>query len=133
MSEYANATLGGFPLLASAPVGWTFSEGTHWHEETFDMHPADAKALMNKASTPTELVIDDKERKLTVKYIWAINEIPGDNPAIARVRVVDRRFWLPYYNFLGRFNMRRNVGFQRVGDNATPQLNPVVPDVWYWP
>lgn len=128
---YPKATLGDLPLLASAPVRWTYTEGTAWHEETFDMIPADAEVL-GKTNSPVTLKVDAGDRKFEVKQLWVLNVVPGDNPHIAKVRVADRRVWLPYFNFLGRFNMRRNVGMNRVGSNATVQLNPVVPDLWYW-
>lgn len=131
MSDYANATLHALPLLASAPVRWTFTEGTAHHEETFDMMPADAERL-GANNGPVVLKISTDDKKLEIKHLWVVNIAPGDNPYIAKVRVADRRIWLPYFNFLGRFNMRRNIGFNRVGNNTTQQLNPVVPDIWYW-
>lgn len=132
--SYPIGTLGEKPILASGHAHWMFTTGTSPYETTFDMIPEDADGLLAKGDIPVTLILDNKDGPpIQVEKLWIIGEQPGDNPYIKKVRVVDRRFWLPYFKFLGRFNMRRNVGSQRVGDNVTAQLNPVVPDLWYWP
>jgi hypothetical protein len=134
MSSYPIGTLGGKPILGSAHAGWVFTTGTSPYETTFDLIPEDADALLKAGDVSVTLILDNKAgAPIKVEKLWVIGEQPGDNPHIKKVRVVDRRFWLPYFKFLGRFNMRRNVGSQRVGNLATKQLNPVVPDIWYWP
>lgn len=132
-------TFGDKPVLGSTPVRWSFTEGTFPYETTIDMMPEDVKALLGNngqnAKTPQTLVMDpgNGEKPVTIKNVFVLGQVAGDNPHIAKIRIADRRWLLPYFNFLGRFNMRRNVGFYRAANNpSTPQLNPVLPRVWYW-
>ena len=134
MAETPSATLNGYKLLGSSPIQWVFTDGVQPYEATFDVMPSDLPRIMAGAKDPQTLIIDSKVGpKLTVDYLSLRREVPSDNPNVKRILVSDRRWLLPYYNFLGRFNMRRNVGYQRVGNNVTSQLNPVVSSVWYWP
>lgn len=132
MTTYPNATLGGFPLLGSRPIQWSLIEGVRPYEESFDLSPADARALQARGNKPVSLVINVNGIRREITNLWVLNVMGGDNPQIMRAKVSDRRWMLPYFHFLRRFNMRRNVGYKRVGDNAQPILNQVVADVWYW-
>lgn len=127
-----NATLGGVPLLGSRPVSWTFRDGVRPHQEYFDVGSDSAKTLLAKAGKPMELSMNVNGITRKISQLWLMNIMPGDNPQIMRALVSDRRWMLPYFSYLRRYNMRRNVGFQRVGDTNTPALQPVVPRVWYW-
>ncbi len=127
----AIASLGKKVLLGSSIVSWTTRDGFQPNEQTFDMVPEDAQALAD-AGAPVSLEFKVNGIPRTIKNLWVMDVVPGPQPQIARVRVSDRRWLLKYSHFLRRYNMRRNVGYQRVGENAQPALNPVVPKVWYW-
>ena len=132
MADGVTGTLGGFPILGSSSLQWMLREGVAPAEETFDMTPGHAK-LLAFATRPVDLVIKNPGKPpLTIEYLWVLNVLPGENLNIARVRVADRRWMLPYLHLLRRYNMRRNVGFERVGHNTEARLNPVVPQVQYW-
>lgn len=126
------ATLGGYPLLASAPVEWSFTEGVRPYEGIFHMIPRMARELLEKGGT-TELFIETRGQSLTVSNLWVLDLVPLDNPQIVAVRVADRRWLLNRKILLRRYNMRRNIGHKRPGSNVQPILNDVTPDVWYWP
>lgn len=127
-----NATLGQVPLLGSRLVQWTLKDGVRPHQEYFDVSPEGAKSLTSQAGKPLELRMTVNGITRVIKQLWLMNIVPGDNPQIMRACVADRRWMLPYFSYLRRYNMRRNIGFQRVGDTNTPVLQPVVPTVWYW-
>lgn len=130
MAGYPGATLGDKIILASTPVRWAFTEGVRPHEESFDLVLTDALALVADAK-PVTLKYQVDGIVYEVKNLWVMHVGPSDVPSIGRVRVADRRWTLPYGITLRRYNMHRNVGHKRVGQNANPQLRPVVPDVWY--
>lgn len=108
-------------------------------ETTLDLDPEDAKALLDTSAQKAkfyDLILDDSNgQKRVIKYVYLLERLSGDNPHVAKVRVADRRWLLPYFQFLGRFNMRRNVGYKRVQNNpSTPSLvSLIVPTIWYWP
>lgn len=125
------AKLGGFELPGSSEIRWTFKEGVQPHEAIIDMIPGHGKALVD-SGRPVALEYTVNGSRMFIENLWALDVIPSPHPHIERVRVADRRWMLAYSHFLRRMNMRRNVGFERVGQNNQVQLNPVVPEVWYW-
>lgn len=116
-NEKAWATLGGKPLLLSAPVKWSLKAGTLPHIETFDMAPADAIEV-TKSKKPIELIITPLEgNPVKVQQLWALNILPGERPEISRISVADRRWFWSYGHVLRRYNMRRNIGTKRILNN----------------
>lgn len=128
------ATLGGFPLLASAPVRWTLREGTLPHSETFDMRPDDAQALLtSSAGKPINLSMEVNGKTVVITKLYLLHAAPQDQPQIAKVTVADRRWIWPNNHIDRSYNMRRNIGVRRTTNYDSNILDPVVPQVWYWP
>lgn len=123
--------LSGIPLLASAVVGWPLRAGVAPVEQTFDVRKDDVSALKRLIGKPVTLTIQSNEKTITVEQLWIREIRPGPNPFIFRVRVADRRWFLEYGIIEKDYNIRRNVGFKRVGDTSQPALSDVVPDAWY--
>lgn len=123
--------LGGYELPGSSEIRWTFKEGIQPYEAVIDMIPGHGRALV-EANRPVSLEYSINGARIHIENLWVLDVIPTPHPHIERVRVADRRWMLSYSHFIRRFNMRRNVGFQRVGRNNQVQLNPVVPAAWYW-
>lgn len=122
---------GGFPLMGNPQ--WVMTEGIRPYEAIFDMPAQFAKQLIETAGLrPLDLVIQGTGSPQTFKNLFALSIVPRENPHILGVRVADRRWLLDRSIILRRYNMRRNIGHKRVGNNAEPTLRPVVPDVWYW-
>ncbi len=97
------------------------------------MRPADAKQLLANAGKPVNLLYRVNGRVVKIQNLYVISAAPQDQPQIAKVTVVDRR-WLWRNNWiLRRYNMRRNIGVKRVTNYGTPELAAVLPEVWYWP
>lgn len=126
------ARLAGRPLLASSNVGWPLKAGVTPAERDFDMRPEDADALVGQGG-PVTLEIQVNGKVLEVRNLWVLEVRPGPNPFIRRVHVADRRWFLPYAIIDRAYNMRRNIGFERVAANDTLELQPVAPKVWYKP
>jgi len=125
------AAIDGRPLLASSPIRWRFKEGVQPAEETFDMIPLDADALLSQARKPVTLKLESNDQILEIKNLWLMDVRAGDDPNIKRVRIADRRWFWKYGHTLRRYNVRRNVGFKRIISNSQQSLQQVVPEVWY--
>lgn len=127
------ATFGDRPILASAPVRWSLTQGVQPHVENIDMAPADALGFTDNPG-PHELVITPPEGpEIRVSNLWVLNVSPGDNPYISRVTIADRRWMWSYAHILRRYNMRRNIGTKRLtASDAVPEINPTAPLVAFW-
>ncbi len=128
----AQTRINGYPTLGSSPVRWTYKEGVRPHVELIDVSPDVASTLKAQAGKPMVLRFTVNGITRQIENLWMIGLVPSDNPQIIRVQLADRRWMLPYFHYLRRFNMRRNIGYKRVGDLMQPVIMPVVPDVWYW-
>ena len=135
----ASATLGGFYLLNSSTVKWTLREGVRPNVETFDMRPADAAALVSQyAGKPVSLAITVNGKTVTVRNLYVLHVAPQDKPQIAKVTVADRRWLWPNTHILRRYNMRRNIGSQRIttivaeGSQGALDINLQVIQYWPW-
>lgn len=129
----AKATLGGVPLLASSPIKWRMTEGVRPATGVFDVSPGGATALIAQGQNPLDLVITHSfGRQETFKGLYVINSVPGDNPFINRVQVVDQRFWWTYPH-IGpmRFNIRRTIGYLRRSQWNSLRLDPITEKVWF--
>lgn len=124
---------GRFPLLYSAPIRWTFREGVSPAEEEFDIRPSDAeKVMQNPANRPVTLTIQiPGVPALVVKNLWVEGQRDSAVRFISRIKLSDRRRFFKYGNILGRYNIRREVGIQRIQATAQDVLNPVVPKIWF--
>lgn len=127
------ATLGGFPLLASSPVIWRSTEGVRPYIGVFDIDPETGKQLrlLGRGGTEISLKIVDGGTVNEWRRLSVVGVIPGPNPHIDRVRVADLRYWWKYVHVLRRYNVRRNVGFKRRADMAAPLLQDLTPRVWF--
>lgn len=124
---------GRYPLLYSSPIRWTFKEGVTPAEEEFDMVPAHADKVMSSSpNQPVTLTIQiDEVQPLVIKNLWVEGRRDSAVKYISRIRLADRRRFLKYGNVLGRYNIRREVGIQRVQATAQEVLQPVVPKIWF--
>lgn len=133
--SYPVAKLGGRLLAGSAPVRWTFTDGVQPSMAVFELSRPDVETLLRGGMAPVTLEISGGAGMSTEKvdFLYVISAAPADDPNLGRVLVADRRWWWKYRHVLRRYNMRRRVGFRRVGDPSTPELQPVAEDVWYAP
>lgn len=116
-NDKTTASLGGKPLLLSAPVRWSLKSGTLPYVGTFDMAPADALEV-SKLKKPIDLIITPPEgNPVKVEQLWALDIMPGERPEISKVTVSDRRWFWSYAHVLRRYNMRRNTGVKRILNN----------------
>ena len=123
---------GRYPLLYSSPIRWTFREGVSPVEEEFDMIPAHADAVMGSSpKQPVTLTIKARDKTLTVKNLWVEGKRDSAVRWISRIKLADRRRFLKYGDVLGRYNIRREVGINRIAATAQDVINPVVPTIWF--
>ena len=125
--------IAGFEVLASSPVRWILREGNRPVTQTFDMPSGLADSLLERfKGKPVTLSITGPGTNLQINFLYVIEVNPGDHKFIKRVTLADRRVWWSYAHVLRRFNIRRNMGFQRIEDpGVNPVILPVVPRVWY--
>ncbi len=133
-AAYPVALLGGKTLLSSAPVSWAVRSGARHSSVTFDMSHKDADDLIKNGLTPVTLTINNNDANLTVNFLYVTQKGAAEDPAIARVEVVDRRwFWSTREIQLG-YNMRRETGVRRLTSDTTIEENQqVASTVEYWP
>lgn len=139
MVHPTRASLAGYTLLGSSPVSWSLIEGTAPFITTVDMIPSQAHALVWNLSSGknrgVDLTITAGGHSTTFEYLYVIGMLPGASPHVAKVMLADRRIWWRYWH-VGprRYNWRRNTGFKRLRDLATPDVvEDVQGDVWYAP
>lgn len=135
MSAYPVAKLGGRLLAGSAPVRWTFIDGVQPSTAVFELLKPDVETLLSGGLAPVTLEISGGVGLGTEKidYLYVISEVPADDPNHGRVLVADRRWWWRYRHVKRDYNVRRRVGFRRVKNPSTQELQPVAEDVWYAP
>ncbi len=126
---------GRFPLLYSSPIRWTFREGVTPVEEEFDMVPNHADQIMaTSPNQPVTLTIQiDGVTPLVIKNLWVEGRRDSAVKFISRIKLSDRRRFLKYGNVLGRYNIRREVGINRIAATAQQVIQPVVPKIWFAP
>src|SRR5919106_5730696 len=117
-------------LLASGPVEWPLRAGVSPTEMLFDFWAADLQTVNGMKGRAVTLTIESNDRPIKVTNLWILETRPGPNPFIRRVRLADRRWFLRYGIIDRDYNIRRNIGFKRVGDNAQDALTEVAPDIW---
>ena len=93
MSSYAY--IDEFPCLASSSVKWSLTGGVAPYETTVDLRPEDADSLLAKGLTPTTLKLGDGNGKeVLVKGVYVLSRAKTEEDHIAKVLIVDRRwFW----------------------------------------
>ena len=130
------ALINNFPLLASSEVRWTLKDGVKPFEAEFDIQPHFADQLLSgKTLAPVELYLNDGSgNDVTISGLYVIARGVGPNPHIARILVVDRRWFWPNIHVIKHFNVRRNIGVKRQRRLDTPpELQVVTPDIAYAP
>jgi hypothetical protein len=129
------ATLGGVPLLSDPAVQWESVSGVRPYEATFAVRSGDVQTLAKPGLRTVDLAIDDGEgRNLTIKNLYVIAEEPREFPAVAKVRVVDRRWFWGFKHVSRVFNRRRVVGSaRRRAPDTPPELQPLTPKIAYHP
>jgi len=134
-SEGVVATLDGKPLLSSTPVRWEIRAGVKSYEAEFDLRPADAEALLAGDLRPVTLLLTDgRGREVKIEKLYVIARAPAANEHLARVVVVDGRWWWDHAHVERYFNVRRSVGTKRQrAPNTPPELQPLTPEVAYAP
>jgi hypothetical protein len=125
--------IGGVPVLASAPAGWTLTEGAYPTTEEFAISAQHVAAIRGMLGQPVEIEWEVNNVQVRVRDVYPVNILQGESPAVFRVRVQDRRWLWPYAHILRRFNMRRTVGFRRIKRQDELQLQDVVDRVWFKP
>jgi hypothetical protein len=131
---WINCATGRFPFLYSAPIRWTLKEGVNPSEEDFDMIPAHAKFVMQQpANQPVSITISTSRGSITIKNLWVEGVRESAVRFISRIRLSDRRRFLKYGKMLGRYNIRREVGINRIAVTGADVIDPVVPDLWFAP
>lgn len=127
----AVATLGGFPCLASSPVQWALKSGIQPYITTVDLAPQHAKELLaatQQAGLPTRLILGvDTTTPLVIEDVWVLHNAPAENYNLSRVTIADRRWMWSYSLVVGRYNIRRRSGVNRITVNDQP-ANDVVAD-----
>lgn len=121
----------GIFLLASGPVEWPLRAGVAPVEMLFDFRKDDLERMNGLKGRPVTLSLQSNDRTVEVKELWVMETRPGPNPFIYRVRLADRRWFLKYGLIEHDYNIRRNIGFKRVGDNEEETLEEVAPDIWF--
>lgn len=124
-------TLGGFPCLASSPVRWALKAGVQPYTTTVDLAPSHADQLLKitqAVGKPTTLRISTGNGPdITIQNVWVIHNSPAENYNLSRVTIADRRWMWAYSHVVGRYNIRRRVGVNRITVNDQP-ANDVVTD-----
>lgn len=126
------ATLGGFPLRAALPGGWTFTEGTTPSQMVMGLRPKDALALLAKNENPVDFVFSSGGKTMTVRGLYVLHEVPDDNPNVKSVLVSDWRWMWANRNIERDYNIRREVGLKRYINGLTDQTAVISPEIRYW-
>lgn len=132
----AIGSIGGAWLLADGDSTWTITAGTRPDEAVFSVRPEDAAVLVSGSIQPVELVITPDGAGGTGRWanLFVITEEPRTDPNIARVRVVDRRWFWSHAHVSRNFNRRRVVGSMRTEiEGSPPELRPLRPEIAYHP
>lgn len=135
------ATLGGVPLLATAPVGWSLVPGAKPHEETFQVATPEVAGLL---ALPQPLTLEMSgwyygtsfiEETHTVKGLYILGTSPTTSEHVTAVTVADERHWWQRYRVDTRLNhKRRAAGLRRIDANGNlGPLAPTTPDIEYEP
>jgi len=127
------ATIGGYTILASSPVRWSFSEGTDPVVETFDILNKDADALMNEGRKSVTLHLESDDRIIDIKHLWVLRRAPSDHKFYARITVADRRWLWPYAHVIGRYNVPLEAGVKRLASLDAPEITPTAIRFHYAP
>lgn len=129
------ATLDNYPLLSSSPVRWEIKTGIEPYEAIFDLRPDDADSLLTGPMRPISLSLTDgRGRQVRIDGLYVLSRDVGENPYIARVLVVDRRWFWSHTHVVRNFNVRRTVGSKRQrAPDTPPELQPLDPEIAYWP
>jgi hypothetical protein len=130
------ALINNFPLLASSEVRWTLKEGVKPFEAEFDIMPKFAEQLLSASEwAPVSLYLNDGSgNDVTINGLYVIARGVGPNPHIARILVVDRRWFWDRVHIVRHFNVRRNVGVKRQRQLDTPpEIQPLTPSIRYAP
>lgn len=133
--DQASADISGKKLLKSSDVSWTLREGVAPNIQTFDMSPADARAISAIGGPLTLTIKPVKGNAVVVQNLWCLNVQPGSGPFISKVTIADRR-WFWTYAWIGPkyFNHRRAMGNKRILNNFDAAVDfQVTPDVEYAP
>ena len=135
------ASLGGYPLVNTESVGWKIIRGTAPYQRVFELHPDNAKALLeatkpsgtNSSGTqekPKEvsLIIEAVGHpQLKIDGLTVLHEVPPSLPYLKAVLVTDRRFYWGQRFMSRTYNLRRKSGDKRivgtVGGQNTLNLN----------
>jgi hypothetical protein len=131
------ALLDDVPLLEDGDVTWTITSGARHDQAVFSVAPQFLGRLLSGGLRPVRLVIDpDLEglQALVVEHLYVLSEVARDEPNIAKVLVVDRRWFWQHVHVSRNFNKRRVVGSKRVVAPGSPvELHPLIPRIAYHP
>lgn len=122
-------TIGGEVILGSSDASWFFTEGTSPYKTHFDVMPDAAARLVDRRLAPLELILGD----LKVDQVFVTQEVAGDVPAIARIEVVDRRWFWTRGQMYYEYNKRQKTGVKRMtAINAPPVAQAIAATIGYW-
>lgn len=116
-------TLGGLPLLASPPIGWTSTPGVDPSTRTFRMLAGDAAKLVALRGAPVVLRITPPGRPAkVVQRLFVVATRPDPNPALSLVEVSDGRlFWTRAHVVRTGYNVPRSTAIeQRLAPEGVP-------------
>lgn len=130
------ATLDGFPLDASSPIGWTYQPGVEPHRRVFSCEVGVAEAIFAQAQPGQSVLSFDVpgHGTETVSALTVVRIGPSSDPNLATVEVADLRELLRGRRVYGRFNVRRRTGERRrLGANLPLAVQPIADDVSFAP
>ncbi len=132
------ARLDGIPLLSDPEVSWDLKSGVSPSESVFGVSPEHAHTLLRGSGgslRPVTLEMDDGNgRSVKIESLYVLAEEPRENPNVAKILVVDRRWFWSHAHVSRAFNTRRVVGSKRRrGPGGVPEIDPLTPEVAYHP
>jgi len=124
-----------YPCLSSTTVKWSQTAGVEPFEMEVDLVPDHADALVRLGLSPITLKIGDgKGSELVVSRLYVLSRTATQDKHIAKVLIVDRRWFWTHTHVARHFNMLRVAGSKRHREPDTPlELQPLSADVSYKP
>ena len=134
MANYPDVQLSGVQVLASGPAPWRLVPGVAAPVQEFDLTPDDAKKILEGEAKVFTLKYD-VGATTTIKNLVAISRGVSKDPNLARVRVTDLRYVLPYLHIgPSRYNVRRKIGVKLLENpQSVREVSQVVDSIAYHP
>lgn len=134
MSPAPIGVVGGVTILGSSMAQWTLTEGVRPSTATVDIDAGDVDRLLRTFPSPITLTLFVGSAQLDYQFLYALQQVAAESPQIARVQLVDQRYFWTTRQMRAGFNVRRKTGIRYfTAPNAISGPRQVIPTIAYAP